>query len=50
MVLLNNRYMYYEKDFLGEGSYGKLYKGKDTRNQEEVAIKSKNHLLYIFSF
>lgn len=31
MVLLNNRYMYYEKDFLGEGSYGKLYKGKDTR-------------------
>ncbi|CAD8076940.1 unnamed protein product [Paramecium sonneborni] len=39
MVLLNNRYMYFERDFLGEGSYGKLYKGKDTKTQEEVAIK-----------
>ncbi|CAK94760.1 unnamed protein product (macronuclear) [Paramecium tetraurelia] len=31
--------MYYERDFLGEGSYGKLYKGKDTKTQEEIAVK-----------
>jgi calcium-dependent protein kinase len=32
-------YTYDEKTCLGEGAYGKVYKGTDTRTNEKVAIK-----------
>ena len=32
-------YEYTNDGFLGEGSYGKVYKGKSLKTQEEVAIK-----------
>lgn len=29
MKTLQNRYEYLEKEFLGKGSFGRVYKGKD---------------------
>jgi len=40
---LQNRYTYSEKDFLGKGSFGKVFKGKDTKTGDTVAIKSKKY-------
>lgn len=34
MQTLHNRYTYSEKDFLGRGSFGKVFKGKDTKTGE----------------
>jgi serine/threonine protein kinase len=34
-------FSYEDKDFLGQGSYGRVYKGKNTRTGDIVAIKSK---------
>ncbi|CAD8088832.1 unnamed protein product [Paramecium primaurelia] len=46
MQTLQNRYQYYEKDFLGRGSFGKVYKGKDTQTGEAVAIKIMDMTLF----
>lgn len=42
-VTLKNRYTYSVSDILGEGGFGKVYKGKDTFEDKDVAIKLINH-------
>ena len=37
MSLINNKYKIIEK--IGEGCFGSIYKGKNIRTNEEVAIK-----------
>ena len=39
MKNFKNKYLYEEKGLLGEGSFGKVYKGKDKDTDEAVAIK-----------
>ncbi|CAD8095363.1 unnamed protein product [Paramecium sonneborni] len=46
MQTLQNRYQYLEKDFLGRGSFGRVYKGKDTQTGDAVAIKIMDMTLF----
>ena len=42
MSLINNKYKITEE--LGEGSFGKIYKGENIRTNEYVAIKINFHM------
>ena len=47
MKNFKNKYLYEEKGLLGEGSFGKVYKGKDKDTDEAVAIKCNIFYLMI---
>ena len=38
-TILNNRYSYRKHDSIGEGSFGKVYRGTDLQTNSPVAIK-----------
>jgi serine/threonine protein kinase len=38
-VLKNGEYIYDEKDFLGEGSFAKVYKGVITKSKRVIAVR-----------
>lgn len=42
--------MYNDKDYLGKGSFGVVYRGTDTKTGDLVAIKSKWSTLMIYSY